>query len=105
MRSGKLRKRVYLQQPCGVANDYGEPVVTWVTYATVWADIEPLSGRDQILAQQSSSPHTYKITIRYIKHINGSHRILYGTRIFEINSVINWEERNVYLELQCTELK
>lgn len=105
MRTGQLSHKVYLQQPCRIANSFGEPVVTWITFATVWAAIEPLSGRDAILAQQSSSPHTYKMTIRYMRGVNGSHRILYGTRIFEINSVINLEEKNTYLEMQCTELK
>lgn len=105
MRAGKLRKRVYLQQPCHIVNTYGEPVVTWVTYNTVWAAIEPLYGRDAILAQQTEAPHTHKITIWYMQNVLPSHRVYYGTRAFEINSIVNPEENNVYLELQCTELK
>ncbi|MGB4175198.1 MAG: head-tail adaptor protein [Bacillota bacterium] len=31
-------------------------------------------------------------------------RIVYGERIFEIESVIDWEERNEYLQLMCREV-
>ena len=46
MRIGTLRHRVELQEPVENQDGYGEAERTYTTYATVWASVEPLSGRE-----------------------------------------------------------
>jgi SPP1 family predicted phage head-tail adaptor len=106
MRAGNLRHRVILQSPGGVIDEFGERETTWTDVATVWASIDPLSVREQFLAQQAQSITTHKVKFRYdssLSVINASWRVKFGTRVFVIDGVINKDERNKEYELLCTE--
>lgn len=103
MEAGKLRHRVYLQSKSATRDSYGAEVVTWVTEKTVWAAIEPLFGREYFLAHQTQADVDYRIRIRYYDGLRPDWRILFGTRIFEIKSVINMVERDREMILMCKE--
>jgi len=104
MRIGQLRHRVELQRPVDNQDGYGEVKRTYTTDTTVWASIEPLQGREFEYAQQISAETTLKITIRYNSNVTPKYRLKFGTRIFEITSLINPKERNEYLVLMCKEV-
>lgn len=103
MRIGQLRHSVELQQPASNQDGYGEAVRTYTTYATVWASVEPLQGREFEFAQQISAETTHRITIRYNSNVTVEHRVKFGTRIFEITSPVNPKERNEKMILFCKE--
>lgn len=101
---GKLRHRVSLQSATTVNDSYGQPTRTWATYATVWALVEPVSGEESTLAMQLQGGTTHKITIRYRAGVSVGHRILYGTRIFNISAPPrDEEERKIWLEIDAEE--
>lgn len=107
MEAGRLNKRVKLQQPVKNQDDYGEMEVSYSTYATVWASIEPLQGRELEHAHQISAETNHRVTIRYGIYpadVASEHRVIYGERTFEITSVINPGERNEKLILMCKEI-
>jgi len=84
----------------------GELTKTWATDATVWGSIEPLSARELVQAQQIQSDITHRVTMRYRSDLTVTveQRILFdSTRVFEIISVLNRDERNEQLELLCKE--
>lgn len=103
MRAGRLRQRVELQMTSQTRNTWGDVVEAWATYDTVWAGIRPVSGTERRAAQQAQAEVTHEIRIRYHKGVSPIHRVLYKTRVFAINSIINQDERNKELVLQCTE--
>jgi SPP1 family predicted phage head-tail adaptor len=103
MQVGKLRKRVQLQQLVRNQDDFGEAVPSYSTYATVWASVEPLQGRELEHAQQINAEVSHRVTIRYNGNVTAEHRVVYGERILEIEAVINPEERNEMLVLMCKE--
>lgn len=70
---------------------------------TVWASIEPTRGREYQEAQRIRPELTYKITTRYHKEIMPDMFIKWGKRYFNIVSIINVKEKNVMLEIICTE--
>ena len=84
-------------------DSFGEAVPSYTTYATVWASVEPLQGRELENAQQISAEITHKVTIRYNAAVTSEHQVVYGERIIEIEAVLNPEERNEYLVLMCKE--
>ncbi len=104
MEPGKLRKQVQLQELAENQNDYGEKIPSYTTYATIWASIEPLQGRELQYAQQIIAETTHKVVIRYNSKVEATHRVVYGDRILEIEAKINFEERNEYLVLLCKEI-
>jgi SPP1 family predicted phage head-tail adaptor len=104
MRAGRLRHRITIQDYTESQNTFGEVTKNWTDYATVWAAVEPVKGREFWESQQINAEITTKVTIRYLAGIKPKMRILYDTRIFEIDSVINVDERNRELQLLVKEM-
>ena len=103
MRAGALRHKIVIQEPTETQDSVGGPDATWSTFATVWASIEPLNGRELFAAQQINAEITARIRIRYLSGVIPKMRVSFGERIFEILSVINLEERNREMELMVKE--
>jgi len=106
MRAGELRHRVAFKSDTPTQDDFGQPIESWTTYMTVWAAIEPLEGKELLLAQQVSAEVTIRVRIRYDSGntVSPEHRIYEGSRILEIVNVINPLERNEKLTLMCKEI-
>lgn len=98
------RHLVTIQEYTTTYNDYNEPVPDWVDWMQVWASIEPIGGREYWAKHQTQSVVTHRLRMHYIPGVVPTMRIVYGDRIFEIESVIDWEERNEYLQLMCKEV-
>lgn len=105
MQAGKLRDRVDLQRVSVTPDSHGDQVKTWATLATVWASIEPLSGREFLQASQVMSDVTVRIRIRGRTDITltPKDRVQFGTRLFDIRHVIDWGGKGVETQLMCTE--
>lgn len=109
MRAGRLRHRVTIQARSGTANAYNEPADSWSDVATVPAGIEPISGREFFASQQVQGTVSHRITLRYFAGVTIKHRVRWldpatgVARIFDINAVIDRDERHRSLELMCTE--
>lgn len=105
MRAGTLRHLVELQSPSLAQNAYGEPIESWTTYAAVWAAIRPLSAVETPQAPQATPIATHQVTLRYTTGVTSGHRIKFGTRYLNVESVLNTDERNRELLLQCREVQ
>lgn len=105
MNPGELRHQVALQSSTMTTNSFGEKITTWSTYALAWAAIKPLQGRELANAKQVHEQIDYEIRIRFRESVDSSHRILFGSRIFEVQAVLNVDERNKELKLLCTEIR
>ena len=105
MRAGQMNKRVTLQIKSVTIDGLGTEVITWTDHATVWASVEPVTGREYYLAQQQATSISTKIGIRYRRGITGGWRVKYGNRIFDIQAPINVGEKNKELILLCEELQ
>jgi SPP1 family predicted phage head-tail adaptor len=108
VRSGDLNRRVTLQQRSTSQDSFGERSQTWLDVMTVWAAIEPLSGRELELAQKLSSEVTHRLTVRYQSSLTDTRavagmRALYKSRIFNIQAAMNEDEANVRIHLLATE--
>lgn len=106
MRSGRLRHRVTLQNrvaasPSNLAS--GEVDASWTDYLTVWASVEPLSGRELIAAQQVNSDVSVRVRLRWRDGITAQMRVSFGGRYYEILAVVDREVRNREIELMCSE--
>ena len=104
MQAGKLRERVTIKQSDGSQDSFGAETGAMADVGTFWAAIEPLNGREFFEAQQEQSQVTTRIRIRHQGGITPQMVVVWGTRIYEIVSVINPEERDRELVLMCTEL-
>lgn len=108
IRAGILRQRITLQAPVITTGEIGGPLKTWASVATVWADINPLTGRERLQAAALKSEVSHEITIRWQAALAdpqavAAMRIVFGTRIFNIHASMNQDERNRVLVLLASE--
>ena len=101
--AGKLRHRVAIQTQATSLNTYGDPDQTWTTDETVWASIESTSGSEVDIGEGQAGIITHRIFIRYTANATPKKRLLFGSRVFGIVTVLNHEERNEFMQLQCKE--
>lgn len=101
--AGELNKLVTLQVPEQIRDSYGEEIITWQNVTTLWAKIQPLTGRELYAAQQLHAESKVKIIIRYRSDMDTTKRLFYGNRYFYILSCHNTMESNEELVLLCRE--
>lgn len=106
MRIGQLREQIALQQNTPTVDAHGQPIASWATTATVYARLDPLSGREFIEGARRDADITHRITIRYRADITPTTawRILYGTRVFDIEAVLNLDERDRVWQIMAREV-
>lgn len=102
--AGKYDRRVTIQQLVTTSDGTGGTTSSWQTFATVWAAIEPLTGGEYFVAQQTTSKVNNKISLRYLDGVKPAMRVLYGTRIYNIEAVMDSEGRRRERQLLCTEV-
>lgn len=86
---GRLRHRIKITELKRVQNETTlEISESWETYAEVWADIAPSSGREFIAAQAVASKVTGRMTIRYRDDITSEMRIVYRGKTYNIEAAL-----------------
>lgn len=104
MEAGQLRERVTLQEPTVVVDSFGQPVKTWVTLATLWAAVIPVSGRELIASEAEHAEITVRVIIRYRGEIDATMRFLHRGMVYEIKAPpINKDMRNREIEVLCAQ--
>jgi len=104
MKSGKLTKRISIETFTESQSGTGEVSKAWVLLATRWADPVPLSGREYFTGKQIESDISIVFKIRYDTIVSATStkmRVNYKGSYYDIESVINLEERNKELHLMC----
>ncbi len=105
MSIGKMRHRIILQSVTAVINDNGFETKQPQVFATVWADVSNLHGREFYQAQAVQAENTVKFTIRYLPGIDASMHILFQGKTYNITSIDNIKYRNRYLEIKALEVE
>jgi SPP1 family predicted phage head-tail adaptor len=103
---GGLRKRITVLQNTPAQDGSGAPIENWAPYITVWGSISPLTGRELMAAEQVQANISHTVILRWpgtSYAFDSSMRLLYKGRYFDIQAVINLDERNRTLQLTCTE--
>lgn len=102
MRAGRLRHRITIQTQTQVQDSTGSIVLTWSEFATVWASIEPISGREFFSAAQVQSTVSTRIRIRNLPGVTETMRILHGTDYYDIQAVLTDAKSGLHeMQLMC----
>ena len=105
MQAGRLRHRINIQQQVTPQDEYGEANKTFTdAYTSISASIDSINGKEFFSGDKYSSEISHKITIRYKSGILPKMRVEFGSRHFDIKYTTNFEERNIFLELNCKEV-
>ena len=103
MRLGSLRHTITIEKNTPTRDDAGGEVNAWTTHAKARARVEPMTGREYVGSEQLTDSTTHKFTLRYVAGVTPAMRISWGSRLFDIQSVINRDERNQVLFIMAVE--
>lgn len=99
MRAGELDRRITIASFTESQNAYGEPVKTWNTLATVWANVKPASGREFFNSNQRVAEVDTIFKIRYRDDVTPQMRVLYNGSIYDIKSILEIGGREEGLQI------
>lgn len=105
MKIGEMRQRITFQRPVKTADGHKGHTVAWQDIVSVWARVEPLSGREYFYSQQIKAEVTHRVKIRYREDITIKMRIKHRDRNLAIESILDKKERREELEIFCREEK
>ena len=99
MSAGQLRSLVELQSPVATQDEAGQPSTSWLTVATVWADIRYQTGLSAIKSGADVSVVRVSIRMRH-RAVNAGQRIAYEGTVFNIEAV-QPDVRRAYVDCVC----
>ena len=106
MRAGELRHRVVIQS-MAETQDPNTGIITsgWATFATVWAEVRPLSAREFVAAAAAQSKVTAMIKIPYLAGVKPSMRIVDGAGVYNVEGVLPDPKSGIeYLTLPASQV-
>ena len=104
-RVGEMDKQVIFQTGTLSSDGLGAGgSMSWADTLTCWVAIWPLRANEALDNLKTEHRVTHKIRCLYDSNINVKQRIKYGSRYFEIVSLINPDEANVELEILAEEV-
>ena len=99
-----MRHRVTIKQKSVTRDTFGGEVVAWVTVATIWAAVEPLTGREWLEGRQMAAEVTTRIRMRYRSGVLPEYQVTYGSHTYDVLAVIQPEENRREMQLMCREV-
>lgn len=101
MRIGQLDQRIELEHIVQAPDGGGGYVESWVSYAHVWANVRPMSGRERFQAQQTQAAADYRFTIRYRDDVTEADRIRWRGKTYNIRFIADAGPREPYLAIDA----
>lgn len=101
---GEMNRRITLRTVTLTPDGGGGYSETPVDSAPTWAKIEPLQGDEQLQAMQTGMVRPHRFTIAYRTGMTGATRIVYGSRVFDVKSVVDTDERHEELVILADEV-
>jgi SPP1 family predicted phage head-tail adaptor len=103
--ASNFRDYVELQTRSTTSDGMGGSVDEWSSAGNFWCKVTPLSANQRLYAKRLEENITHKIVTRYRSDLTVGieQRILWRGRLFQIQSVIDIEERRQFLEIMAVE--
>lgn len=103
--AGILDRRITIQRATVARNGFNEPIETWGTLATVFANKADASASESYRAQEVGAQITTRFTIRWsgtVSDVNARDRITFGARVYNITGAREKTgTRNRWIEIDC----
>jgi SPP1 family predicted phage head-tail adaptor len=103
--AGALNRRIIIQQQSQARDPFGQPMTYWTDVVQTWAAISAPTSREIYgLGPGFTAQVTHKVTIRWRPGIKSAMRIVYGGRIFQIQTLSDPDEGRDQIDLMCLEI-
>lgn len=102
--TNRLKHKITFVEITIIKDELLQEIESEVEYATVWADIKTMHGKEYFAAAAVQAERTSRFIIRYRDDIKTTMKINYNNRIFDIiEPPINDNEKNVTLTIIAKE--
>lgn len=99
--AGRKRHRVDIEARSGATADQ---LGSWAAvYSGVPCYVRPRNSRERYVADRPAAIGTHEVTLAYIAGLTTDMRLSFGGRVLLISGIVNVEEANRELVLDCTE--
>ena len=93
MNPGDFDQRITIQNVTESVDTFGQRVQTFSTLANVWAKVEEKTGSEGETSDQIVATRKVQFLIRYRNDINERMRVVYRSKTYMIESIINDDAR------------
>ena len=101
IQAGKLNSRIVIQSRTVGVDAIGQPVDTWATFATVWANIKFNSGSESIKSGMDVSIGKVSMLVRIRDDITTGMRVAFKTKNYDIEAILPDESSGDRMYLVC----
>lgn len=84
---GDMNERVTLQSENRTPDDSGGYASVWVTIATLWGAVAPVSSREDVEAAQLTGRASYRFRLRARGDVTAAQRLLWREGVYNIRAV------------------
>lgn len=102
--AGKYRHRITIKAgPTNTTRDtFGRRKGTWTAVATdLWAEKQDWQGTESVEGGRETASVITKFKIRYRTDVSPAQRIYYGTDVYQIDSILDFDGTQHELVLNC----
>jgi SPP1 family predicted phage head-tail adaptor len=99
-----MRERVSLSRTGSTTDPRWGPTPTQTSYATMWAEVEPVTATERMQDEAIQTEVTHVIRMRYRSDVSSKDVVTWRGRRLEVVSAIDVGARRIQLELTCKEL-
>jgi SPP1 family predicted phage head-tail adaptor len=100
----RARSRVMIQREVPIADGAGGYAPGWTTLGTVWAEILPTAGREQVEAGGLAAIISHRVRVRRATEVEPAMRlVLSDGRVLNVRAIMDRHPWRPWLELLCEE--
>lgn len=105
MLTGKMRRMVTIRTNARAPDGMGGYTETPADIDNIPARIQPLEGNEKLRAMQTGMTAPHQFTLRYRSDIRGASTLVYDGRTFDIQSIVDPEEKHRELVILADEVE
>ena len=87
MRAGQIDRRIVIERNTTTDDSLGEPIDSWATLATVWAEVREPRGREFFAGGQRVAEVDTVFIIRHRTDVTAKDRINYDSKLYDIQFI------------------
>ena len=87
MRAGELDRLIVIETPTEGQDDYSARTLTWATFATVWAKVSPVRGRETVAADRALAQADTVFRVYWLSGVTTKMRVSYDGQYYDIQHV------------------
>lgn len=105
MQAGRMNQRCSLKRPVRSVDALGSTVITWADAGRVWCSVWPMSGSETREGGGTKAVVNHEVRMRRqsAPTLAADWRIVIGSRVLEIQNVLNVESQGAEWRLACVE--